>query len=163
MNKIAQLILIAAASVAAAGADTGRTDYDYDAPEPGSYKPPIIKQAADGALLDSSGNAVRLAGLTRGRITVMSFIYTRCAAARACPYATGVLMQLHHESAKDPALASKLETRFTSTEDALNGYRQGDGYVLYTDLTTADTRKLAAQVDALADVLSKVAPLVVQN
>lgn len=108
MNKIAQLILIAAATVAA-GADTGRNaDYDYDAPEPGSYTLPVIKPAADGALVDSGGNPVRLAELTRGRITVLSFIYTRCAAARACPYATGVLMQLHRESAEDRALATQL-------------------------------------------------------
>jgi cytochrome oxidase Cu insertion factor (SCO1/SenC/PrrC family) len=59
-------------------------------------------------VLDSAGKAVRLAELTRGRITVMSFIYTRCAAAKACPYATGVLMQLHRESAEDAALAKEL-------------------------------------------------------
>jgi cytochrome oxidase Cu insertion factor (SCO1/SenC/PrrC family) len=95
--------------LAAAGADTGRnSDYDYDAPEPGTYTLPVIKPAADGALVDSEGNPVRLAELTRGRITVMSFIYTRCAAARACPYATGVLLQLHRESAEDRALATQL-------------------------------------------------------
>ncbi len=38
----------------------------------------------------------------------MSFIYTRCAAAKACPYATGVLMQLHRVSAEDAALARSL-------------------------------------------------------
>jgi cytochrome oxidase Cu insertion factor (SCO1/SenC/PrrC family) len=38
----------------------------------------------------------------------MSFIYTRCAAAKACPYATGVLMQIHRESAEDAALANEL-------------------------------------------------------
>ncbi len=109
MNKLVQLILIAATSVAAAGPDAGRNaDYDYDAPEPGTYKLPIIKPAADGALIDSGGHLVRLAELTRGRITVMSFIYTRCAAARACPYATGVLLQLHRESAQDPSLAMQL-------------------------------------------------------
>lgn len=42
------------------------------------------------------------------RITVMSFIYTRCAVAEACPFATGVLMQLHRASADDPALAREL-------------------------------------------------------
>jgi cytochrome oxidase Cu insertion factor (SCO1/SenC/PrrC family) len=109
MKKLAQLIFIAAASVAAARADTGRTpEYDYDAPKPGTYTLPVIKQAADGALLDSAGKPVRLAELTRGRITVMSFIYTRCAAAKACPYATGVLMQLHRETANDVALAKQL-------------------------------------------------------
>ena len=82
--------------------------HDYDAPKAGTYTLPVIKKAADGALLDSAGKPVRLAKLTRGRITVMSFIYTRCAAARACPYATGVLMQLHRESAEDTTLAKKL-------------------------------------------------------
>lgn len=90
-------------------ASPGRTpDHDYDAPKPGSYTLPLIKPAADGALLDASGQPASLAGLTRGRITVMSFIYTRCAAAKACPMATGVLLQLHRESANDAALARQL-------------------------------------------------------
>jgi cytochrome oxidase Cu insertion factor (SCO1/SenC/PrrC family) len=83
-------------------------DYDYDVPAPGSYNLPVIKAAADGELLDSSGRPQRLRDLTHGRITVISFIYTRCAAAKACPYATGVLMQLHRQSVEDAALAKTL-------------------------------------------------------
>jgi cytochrome oxidase Cu insertion factor (SCO1/SenC/PrrC family) len=49
-----------------------------------------------------------LRDLTRGRVTVLSFIYTRCAATRACPYATGVLNQLHRASQQDPLLARQL-------------------------------------------------------
>jgi len=109
MKKLVSLILLAAAGVGAVCAESDRTaEYDYDAPKPGTYTLPSIGRAADGALLDSSGKPVRLAELTRGRITVMSFIYTRCAAARACPMATGVLMQLHRASAEDPALAKQL-------------------------------------------------------
>jgi cytochrome oxidase Cu insertion factor (SCO1/SenC/PrrC family) len=109
MKKLAELILLAAVSVGAVNAETDRTtEYDYDAPKPGTYSLPVIKAAADGALLDSAGKPVRLAELTRGRITVMSFIYTRCSAAKACPMATGVLMKLHRESAEDAALAKQL-------------------------------------------------------
>jgi cytochrome oxidase Cu insertion factor (SCO1/SenC/PrrC family) len=109
MKTFATLFAIAAISAAAHAADNSRTaDYDYDAPAPGTYKLPVIKPAADGTLLDSTGKPVRLAELTRGRITVMSFIYTRCAAAKACPYATGVLMELHRESSEDAALAKEL-------------------------------------------------------
>ena len=109
MRTPATLVAIAAISAAAYAADDSRNaDYDYDAPAPGTYTLPVIKPAADGALLDSTGKPVRLADLTRGRITVMSFIYTRCADAKACPYATGVLMQLHRESAGDAALAKAL-------------------------------------------------------
>ncbi len=90
-------------------ADSSRTaEHDYDAPTPGSYTLPVIKPAADGALIDSSGKSIRLRDLIHGRITVMSFIYTRCADAKACPYATGVLLQLHRTSAGDSSLAKGL-------------------------------------------------------
>jgi protein SCO1/2 len=83
-------------------------DYAYPVPAPGSYTLPVIKPAADDRVLDSKGQPRRLRELTRGRVTVMSFIYTRCAAARACPYATGVLAELHKLSADDQGLAKNL-------------------------------------------------------
>ena len=111
MNTRHQLVL-AAAMVAVTfnatliAANLPRTaDHDYDPPAPGSYALPVIKPAADGEVLDAKGAAFQLRDLTRGRITVMSFIYTRCASAKACPMATGVLMQLHRLSAQDDALA----------------------------------------------------------
>jgi protein SCO1 len=91
-----------------AGGLARTTDHDYDPPAPGSYKLPVVKPAADGDVLDSQGRALKLRDLTRGRVTVMSFIYTRCAASRACPMAAGVLKQLHELSADDPALAASL-------------------------------------------------------
>jgi len=81
---------------------------EYEAPQPGSYVLPVIKSAADGALLDPDGKPVSLGELTRGRITVLSFIYTRCKSAQACPHATGVLMDLHELSAEDAGLAKSL-------------------------------------------------------
>jgi cytochrome oxidase Cu insertion factor (SCO1/SenC/PrrC family) len=89
-------------------ADLPRTaDHDYDPPVPGSYALPVVKLAADGDVLDSTGR-LRLREVTRDRITVLSFIYTRCAAAKACPYATGVLSQLHRLSSEDSALAKHM-------------------------------------------------------
>jgi protein SCO1 len=93
----------------AAAADLPRTtDYDYDPPAPGTYTLPRIKPAADGEVLDIEGAPRRLREFTLGRVTVLSFIYTRCADAKACPYATGVLMRLHRLSAGDATLAPKL-------------------------------------------------------
>ena len=40
--------------------------------------------------------------------------------------------------------------------DSLKPYRRGDGFVSYTELTKADTRKLAQEIDALAELLSQV-------
>jgi cytochrome oxidase Cu insertion factor (SCO1/SenC/PrrC family) len=84
------------------------TDHDYDAPAPGTYQLPVIKAAADAALLDAAGKPISLRELTRSRVTVLSFIYTRCASAKACPMATGVLMDLHELSADHLELAKNL-------------------------------------------------------
>jgi cytochrome oxidase Cu insertion factor (SCO1/SenC/PrrC family) len=95
-------------SLAATAIPSRDDDHDYDAPEPGSYTLPVVKAAGDGEVLDSKGESLRLRELTQGRVTVMSFIYTRCAAAKACPMATGVLMQLHRLSAQDASLAKNM-------------------------------------------------------
>src|SRR5438876_6174314 len=84
------------------------SDYDCEPPVPGSYALPVVKVAADGALLDSDGRSLNLRDLTHGRVTVLSFIYTRCAATKACPYATSVLGQLHLVSAEDKTLARNM-------------------------------------------------------
>jgi cytochrome oxidase Cu insertion factor (SCO1/SenC/PrrC family) len=84
------------------------SDYDYDAPVPGSYSLPVVKTAADGALVDSTGKDVNLRDLTHGRITVLGFIYTRCAAPKACPYATNVFGELQAVTARDKTLAANM-------------------------------------------------------
>ena len=106
---IALAVLSAAVTTVAADNLLPRdTDYDYDPPTPGSYSLPVVKTAAGGALLDSAGKEVKLRDLTHGRITVLGFIYTRCAAPKACPYATNVFGQLQLVSAKDKALAKNM-------------------------------------------------------
>jgi cytochrome oxidase Cu insertion factor (SCO1/SenC/PrrC family) len=95
-------------SVSADSALPHDSDYDYDPPVPGSYALPVIKLAPDGAIIDSNSKSLNLGELTHGRITVLSFIYTRCAAPKACPYAAGVLSQLHALSADDKALATNM-------------------------------------------------------
>jgi protein SCO1/2 len=82
--------------------------FDYDPPEPGTYTLPVIKDAADGEVLDAAGRTGSLQQLTQGRVTVLSFIYTRCASANACPRATGMLKQVHRLSENDPTLADAL-------------------------------------------------------
>jgi protein SCO1 len=84
------------------------SDYDYDPPAPGSYALPVIKAAPNGVIIDSDSKSLNLSELTHGRITVLSFIYTRCAAPKACPYATGVLYDLHALSTGDNGLAKNM-------------------------------------------------------
>jgi len=84
-------------------------EHDYPAPEPGTYDLPAIKAAADGKVLGADGKARRLSELLRGHVTILSFIYTRCADPTACPHASGVLYQIHQQTKSDPALARDLQ------------------------------------------------------
>lgn len=64
-------------------------------------------------------------------------------------------------TAKDPQLPATVNAQFAAVTTALAKYKQGDEYVLYDKLTKDDTKALATKVDALADALAKVPPLVV--
>lgn len=96
------------AFAAANNAPARDREHDYDAPVPGSYALPPIKEAADGVLIGTDGKTVNLRELTRGRVTVLSFIYTRCSMPLGCPYASGVLGELQTVSIKDEILAKNL-------------------------------------------------------
>src|SRR5512134_1174792 len=101
--------LVLAGVLAAPAAAQISFELDYPPPEPGTYRLPPIKPAADGRVLDADGKKHKLRDLTRGRISILSFIYTRCADPRACPFASGVLYRIHEASKADPVLAKNLQ------------------------------------------------------
>jgi cytochrome oxidase Cu insertion factor (SCO1/SenC/PrrC family) len=155
----------AAAASALADGDTpraelslGRTaEYDYDVPAPGTYTLPVLKPAADGEVLASDGQPTRLHALADGRITILSFIYTRCADPRACLRASGVLKQLHALTLAEPAVASRLLLLSLSfdpahdTPEVMRSYggvfHQNQGGADWLFLTTASRNQLAPLLD----------------
>ncbi|GAA1522604.1 iron uptake system protein EfeO [Nocardioides humi] len=56
---------------------------------------------------------------------------------------------------KDAALAEELTTKFAALQALLDEYRDGEGFVLYTELTKDDTKKMTDAVNALSEPLSK--------
>jgi iron uptake system component EfeO len=56
----------------------------------------------------------------------------------------------------DPNLSGEIEADFKMVFNSLQPYRTEDGFVLYTELTKADTKKLAVAIDTLAEKLSLV-------
>ena len=159
-------VLALMSAKASFAAELARTaDHDYDAPIPGSYTLPVVKPAADGEVLDANNTPLRLRELTRGRVTVMSFIYTRCAAPKACPYATGVLMQLHRLSEKDAPLAHGMRLISLSfdpggdTPERMKAYSilAGDSAEAaeWRFLTTSSQEKLQPILDAYGQAVDK--------
>jgi cytochrome oxidase Cu insertion factor (SCO1/SenC/PrrC family) len=60
---------------------------DFDPPRPGTYTLHRIMPAPDGEVLGVDGRAQRLSDFTRGRITLLGFIYTTCTDPDGCPLA----------------------------------------------------------------------------
>ena len=135
------LIVVLAGTLPVLGSASAEDfDYSYSAPVPGSYRLPVIKPAGDGEVVDWRNHPLRLRELTRGRVTVMSFIYTRCAAARACPYATGVLLHLHRQSQTNSELAKGLRLVSLSFDPANDTPEKMAAYA-----TLAQTNRPAAE------------------
>jgi iron uptake system component EfeO len=65
--------------------------------------------------------------------------------------------------ANDPELAKQIDARYAAVDSLLAKYRKGDGFVLYTTLTPADTKKLSQSIDALGEPLSQVGSKVVSG
>lgn len=112
------------------GVDFSRTDeFDFDPPTAGSYVLPKIRPAADGRVLDVHGDTKSLKTLLGGKISLLSFIYTRCTDAQGCPLATAVLHEISDASEVDPLLAKNLRMISLSfdpehdTPEVMGGYR----------------------------------------
>jgi cytochrome c peroxidase len=76
----------------------------YAAPEPDSYQLPVLGEAADARLLDSSGMPQSLHELFRDRIVVLSFMYTSCSDSNGCPLAAYVLGQVQQRLDREPEI-----------------------------------------------------------
>jgi iron uptake system component EfeO len=63
----------------------------------------------------------------------------------------------------EPELSGELEADFKMVFAELQPYRQGNGFVSYTELTQADTRKLAQSIDTLAEKLSQVPAAIAES
>ncbi|MFG2038393.1 iron uptake system protein EfeO [Dactylosporangium sp. NPDC048998] len=61
---------------------------------------------------------------------------------------------------KDAALAKTLDEKFAAAQAELDKYRSGDGWKLHNELTEPQLKALADAINALAEPISKVAPLV---
>lgn len=86
----------------------GHAALSYALPTPGSYTLPSLGQAADGQVLESSGQPATLHDLYAGRIVLLSFIYATCDDVNGCPLATGVLHRVQSALRDRPELKDRL-------------------------------------------------------
>ncbi len=56
----------------------------------------------------------------------------------------------------DPELVAEIEERFGAVYETLAPYREGDGWIPYTDVTEDQRRQISQSIDALGEPLSRV-------
>jgi len=103
------LTALAVGSAEAQPSDNPPSSLDCVAPEPGTYELHRIMRAPDGAVLNVDGRVEQLSQFTRGRITLLGFIYTSCTDPEGCPMAYRVFDQLKSEIQATKALEGKVQ------------------------------------------------------
>ena len=64
--------------------------------------------------------------------------------------------------AKDADLLTDINARFAAVQTLLDGFREGDGFVLYDTVSEDDRKKLSTAIDQLTEQVSQVAEVISQ-
>jgi protein SCO1 len=75
-------------------------------PEAGTYKLLKIQACPDGTVLTTEAKPVRLHSVLRGRVSVLSFMYTYCRDPLGCPLADRIMKELYATLKQDALLAA---------------------------------------------------------
>jgi len=129
---------------------------DFEPPVPGTYTLHRIMAAPDGEVLGLDGRPQRLARFTRGRITLLGFIYTTCVDPEGCPHAYRVFDTVRAAVAHAPALRERVRLVTLSFDPARDtpatmrhyaGSHMREGDVPWLFLTTRSARELMPLVE----------------
>jgi protein SCO1/2 len=132
-----EAIVLAGLLLASAGARAQdaaqREELGFVPPPPGTYTLQHIVPAPEGTVLDVQGRPSPFSRFTTGKITVLSFIYTRCGDGMGCPLASHLLKQLkaridqHPEVSRAVRLVSLSFDPDNDTPEVMRAY--GGGYI----------------------------------
>ena len=163
-GKIAGALLLALAFPALAhpGSEPPAT-LDFTPPPAGTYELPPIQSAPEGEVLDATGSFRPLAEYTRGRITLLGLVYTRCTDAEGCPRATWAFSAVRNLLRGEPQLARRVRLVTLSFDPVHDDYQAIAAYgermrgrrdgAEWHFLTTRSRRALAPILDGLGQDL----------
>jgi cytochrome c peroxidase len=142
----------------------GYGNLQFTAPEPGTYKLPVLGKAADGNVLDTEGNVISLHNLMGDKVVLLSFIYSTCNDVNGCPLATAVFHKIKSRLKKEPDLAAKLRLLTLSfnpehdTPDMMKHYGSGfqEQDVEWRFLTTRSEQELQPILEHYQQHIQKV-------
>jgi protein SCO1 len=147
---------------AATAHDAPKPKLDFEPPAPGSYRLERIMQAPDGKVLDPKGTPGKLSAWTRGKVTLLSLMYTRCSDARGCPMAFYSIAVIKRDLEKAGA-GGRVQVISLSfdperdTPEVMRAYsgKHGSGGVSWHFLTTASRQDVSPMLDGFGQDVSK--------
>ncbi len=165
-----QRVLAVAAALFAAAAtahEAPKVPADFDPPTPGSYRLERIMPAPDGRIVDAGRKPGQLAAYTRGKITLLSLMYTSCSDETGCPLAFYTVDMIKRDLEKSKAARGRVRVVSLSfdpehdTPEVMRAYGgdhvKGGSPVPWYFLTTASKRELAPMLDGFGQDVSKAA------
>lgn len=127
----------------------------FTPPAPGTYDLPVITRVPPVVLIDAAGRRVSTASLMRGKVAIVSFIYTACPDRLGCPLAGMALKelqaQLRREGLQDQAVLLSISLdpeRDTPQQLATYGRIYGAESPLWHLLTAPSEQALRTALDS---------------
>ena len=101
------LILVGTAPAQAHEAPASKVD--FTPPTPGTYRLEQIMPAPDGKVIDARKRRSNLAAYTRGKVTLLSLMYTACSDETGCPLAFYSIAMIKRDLERDAAARGKVQ------------------------------------------------------
>jgi cytochrome oxidase Cu insertion factor (SCO1/SenC/PrrC family) len=130
---------------------------DYAPPAAGSYALHVIDRAPDGEVIGADGRRHRLAEYTRGRVTLLSLIYTYCVEPTGCALAYEIEVDLKARILADKRLHGRAQfvslsfDPLNDTHESMQAYggrhAAAGGPLPWHFLTTRSMRQLKPILD----------------
>tara|TARA_R110000787_G_scaffold55239_2_gene127652 strand:+ start:17510 stop:19525 length:2016 start_codon:yes stop_codon:yes gene_type:complete len=87
----------------------GYGELDFEAPDAGSYKLPVLGYAQNAKAINTDDESVSYHEIMRGKYTLLNFMYTRCDDLNGCPLSHIVFSRIKDIAKQDPALVENLQ------------------------------------------------------
>jgi protein SCO1 len=142
-----------------------QTRVEFDPPAPGTYRLERIMQAPDGKVIDTRRKRSPLSAYTRGKVTLLSLMYTACSDENGCPLAFYSIAMIKRDLEKSAAMVGQVRVVSLSfdperdTPEVMRAYGgdqlEAQVKVPWHFLTTASRRELVPLLDGLGQDVSR--------
>lgn len=127
-------------------------EFQFEPPAPGSYVLNRIKTAPDGTVLDIDGQQHSLSDITKGKISLVSFVYLTCGDINGCPLAMNTLFDIYHTSLKAPGLRDDVQLVTISFDPERDTVEAIDAFAYPVTQDVDADKKLGFEVFTTPDI-----------